>query len=208
MVNHKSCAHKVYFLLQERRNSVLSIEEEFPLLNIAQTLEICHQLGLEQPKKGKLPEPLVACFLVREERDGKLVAVARSLSKSSPAAKENVSHLDAIQQGCAALGLEWKLVDPGPLDETMLASLMFARTCLQRRFKAEDSEVQHFAAAFLKYHRRPATLLELLEACTARLDVPLSRTDTLFRYAAWKGLIPVDFTFKLARNEVVHLVRN
>lgn len=208
LVNHKSCAHKVYFLLQERRDNVVSIEEEFPLLHIAQTLGICHRLGLEQPKKNKLPEPLVTDFLVREVRDGLPYVFARSLSKESPAAKEGVSHLDAILEACARLGIEWKLVDPGPLDQTMLNSLMFARAWLQRRFKAEDTEVRRFVASFLKHHRRSATLLDLLEACTADLGLTVAAADTLFRYAAWRGLIPVDFRFKLARNEVVHLIRD
>ncbi len=206
MVNHRSAAHKAYFCLQERRSCVVSVEEEFPLLNIAETLKICHRLGLEQPSKAKRPEPLVVCFLIREVRDGKQFAVARSLSRASPEARQEASLLDAIAQGCASLDLEWKQVDSEPLTETLLASLMFARGWLQRRFNPDEVEVRRFVEAFFKHHSRASTLIELLEACTARLDVPLEQADTLFRYAAWTGAIPVDFSFKLARDEVVRLI--
>lgn len=208
MVNHRSGAHKTYFLLNERRSCVVSIEEDFPLLNMANTARICQQLGVAHPTKKNLPEPLVVSFLIREVRNGKTVAVARSLSGESPLARHDATHLDAIQQACDNLGLEWKWVDTTALDETILNSLIFARAWMQRRFKPDGAEVQHFAATFLKLHSRAKTLTELLEACTARLDLTIAKADTLFRYAAWTGAIAVDFSFKLARNEVVRLLRN
>jgi hypothetical protein len=171
-VNHKSCAHKVYALLQERRDCVVSIEEDWPLLNILQTLEVCAQLGLQHPERNKLVEPLVVSFLIREIRDGKDVAVARSLASESPEPGAPVSHLDAIQLGCERLGLEWKVVHTGQLDETMLNSLMFARAWLSRRVKIDHSEAERFAKCFLKHHRRPSTLKE----CWRRLTFdPLPR---------------------------------
>lgn len=208
MVNHCSGAHKTYFLLHERRGCVSSIEEDFPLLNMADTARICQQLGLAHPTKKSLPEPLIVSFIIREVRNGQTVAVARSLSGESHLAGQDATHLDAIQQACASLGLEWKLVNTAALSSTLLNSLMFARAWTQRRLKPDDAEVQRFAAAFLKLHSRAKTLTELLEACTARLDLSISKADTLFRYAAWTGAIPVDFSFKLARNEVVRLLRN
>lgn len=208
-VNHKSIAHRVFFLLQERRSCVISIEEEFPLLNIPDMLKICARLGLKHPEKKGLIEPFVVSFLVREIRDGEEIAVARTLSRESPEAGQPVSELDAIQQGCKLLGLDWMLVDATVLDsETMLSSLMFAREWMKRMPKADPDEAARFAGGFLKQYRRSDTLKGLLATCSANLDMTVATANSLFRCAAWKGLIPVDFQFTLALNEPVHLLKH
>lgn len=203
-----TCAHKVYFMLQERRAAVTSIEENFALLDLARTLEICAKLGLRHPQRGDLPEPLTVSFLVREMRNGKEVAFARSISAGSLEPKDRVTELDAVGQACAALRLDWAVVDPTPLDETMLNSLVFARAWIGQRHRPERDSADRLAKWFARHHRRALTLKEVLVKCSASMDLSVAAVTTVFKYAAWTGAIAIDFRHELALNRVVHLLRD
>jgi len=203
-----SCAHKVYFMLQERRAGVASVEENFPLLNMEQTLEISAKLGVQHPQRNGLPEPLTLSFLVREVRAGKEIVYGRSISAESVEAKEQATQLDVMREACAALRIDWAVVDPTPLDETMLNSLVFARGWIGQRHQPDKDATSSLKKWFHRHHKRTLTLKEVLVECSASMDVTIAAATALFRYAAWTGSISVDFRHELALNRVVHLLKD
>lgn len=68
-----------YFFLLERKASVVDIREQWPILHIDRTLELCAEQGASHKFRGAYPEPFTIDFVVTEEVDGKIFHRAASI---------------------------------------------------------------------------------------------------------------------------------
>lgn len=81
-----------YFYLLEWSLSVIDIREQFPLLPLAETLEIAEQCGIRHPTDPKTRHPVVMTtdFLVTVDYPGQPVEQARALKPVSQLSRDRV----------------------------------------------------------------------------------------------------------------------
>jgi len=62
----------IYFYLLERRAGTAEIREQWPILDMDRTLELCARFGVRPRMRNGYPEPFTIDFLVTERVDGRL----------------------------------------------------------------------------------------------------------------------------------------
>ena len=201
-----SVAHDAYYFLLERRPTTISIEETFPLLDVAESLSACAAFGVSHPTRDRHPEPITLDFLIRQRKtDGSTLLQGRTIAKP-PVDASSASLFHVMQSICSKHGVSWKLVDPAPLNSTLASSLRFARTWALERFQPGPDDEVDLARSFMSVHRPSMTLKDVIDKVATK--VPCTSTEALqrFRYAAWRGCIRVDFTHELRLDKPVHLM--
>jgi hypothetical protein len=189
----------VYFLLMERRRSVIDIREQWPILDIATTLRMCARLGINHPHRRAYPEPETVDFLVdeiEEERVHRLRAVA---IKTPEDAKnpQKLLRLPVQQTWCDERGIPWYLADMSAIAEAdiklVLETLVYLRLWF-RRGTPEPSmtAAERYAHVFLNGYEENTPLEELIDRTAKALRLEEAAAIRLFRYCAWSDLIPVD----------------
>lgn len=188
-----------YFFLVERNPGTVEIREQWPILDIDKTLELCSRFGVRPRTRGGFPEPFTLDFLITERVNGQLKHRAASV-KSPEDAKDPDKRLRlAVEHAwCQDRGIAWTLVDTQRFDKTMLETLRFMRGWFRHQYapdaSLEDSFVRQFVA-----HRAPNQLLSDMLARVARsIRQPITRVEDAFRYCTWSGRIKPSLAHKLA----------
>lgn len=195
----------LYFHLLERRPVVVDVREQFPILEIAETLRLAAQFGLPHKRKGRFPEPYTIDFLVTELIGGRQVHRAASIKPpdfeldGADAAKLHIE-----QAWCRSRGIEWAQIDMSPEQvpspHTTLQVLRFLRAWHRNNWTA-DEELQRLVIKHFKFvYRQNVRLADLLEQTAKRLRVPTTQVDDAFRYAAWVNDIRVSLHHPIALN--------
>lgn len=186
----------LYFYLAERRASTCQIYEQWPILDLENTLRLCSELSVHHPYARGVPDPVTVDFLIAEQRsDGRAV---RSVAIKSPedASKPHVLRTLAVQQQwCTSHGLPWALADMSVVTDvrTTLESLKFLRWWFRLGARLPNkADSERFSHVFLDAYRRDQTLAELIARTAEILRIQRQDAIQAFRYAAWRAEIPVD----------------
>ncbi|MFC0660602.1 MULTISPECIES: TnsA endonuclease N-terminal domain-containing protein [Alcaligenaceae] len=190
-----------YFFLLERRRTTQDCREQFPILEITRTLELCEELGVRHPHKGFYPEPFTIDFMVTELIDGKPYFRAASIKTPNDATNPSVLNRLAVEhRWCAEHNIPWTLVDTSAFDDTLLKNLRFMRAWFLHRHIPDYPQAIRFAACFLDIYRRNTLLDEIVHDVCQRLHLPINSGHDTFRFCAWSGLIPISLSHGLALN--------
>ncbi len=184
----------IYFLILERDESVLDIREQYPILDIAKTLEITSSLGVRHKYQRGKPEPFTIDFLLTVKTAKGHTTVARSIKPYKDLQSEPIRRKLAVEaEWCGQNDVSWKAVDTRKFDDTMLQVLRFIRGWYRLRYQPNERAAQRFTDAFLSNYRRNVSLSELLDATGHRLKIDRHEAESLFKYSAWSKRIPVSF---------------
>lgn len=74
-----------YFFLLERRAGTAEIREQWPILDMDRTLELCARFGVRPRIRNGYPEPFTIDFLITERVDGQLRNRAASVKSPEDA---------------------------------------------------------------------------------------------------------------------------
>lgn len=190
-----------YFFLLERRRSTQDCREQFPILDIARTLELCEELHVRHPHRGFYPEPFTIDFMVTELIDGQPCFRAASIKTPNDALNPTVlSRLAVEHRWCAEHNISWTLVDTSAFDDTLLKNLRFMRAWFLHRHIPDYTQAIRFTACLLDSYQRNTLLDEIIHGVCQRLRLPIDAGHDIFRFCAWDGLIPVSLRHGLAFN--------
>lgn len=190
-----------YFFLLERRHGVLDIREQFPILDVARTLELCAQLRVRHKYTGIYPEPVTIDFLVTENIDGKIRHRAASIKSAKDAKDPEIRQRLAVEKiWCQEKGIEWSLVDTSKFSKTLLENLRFLRSWFLHRYVPTDAEIVRFLPAFFAHYSRSMTLQAIIASTARAIDRDEAATLDMFRYSAWRGFIHIALLSKMALN--------
>ncbi len=199
----------IYFYLLERRPSTIEIREQWPILDIDRTLELCAQFGVRQRLRNGFPEPFTIDFLVTERIDGKLVHRAASIKSPEDAKDPTVRQRLAVEHAwCAERGIPWTLVNTERFDKTMLENLRFLRTWFRHRYAPDASLEDRFIAQFATHYAPNRPLNELLAHISRLLRQPVALMEDTFRYCAWSGRMRPSLAHALALDTPVVLAES
>jgi hypothetical protein len=195
-----------YFFLIERRASVIDIREQWPILHVDRTLELCAERGVTHKYRGVYPEPFTIDFLVTEEIDRKISYRAASIKTPEDAADPDVRRRLWVEYAwCREHGIFWTLVDTSSFNRTLLDTLRFMRGWFRSRYEPEAGIVERFANEFFYQHTTNASLQSILLSTAKRMCIGNDLADNIFRYCAWSSRIPVSLRHPLLMNRPVVL---
>lgn len=194
-----STYERTYFHIMERKCDVVGIQEQFPILDLKGTLEICAELGVQHSRKGRFPEPFTLDFLIFRRTGNKLRPVARSIKTPEHALDPEIRlRLKVESLWCERNGLDWKLVDTAKFSKEMLDTLVFIRGWFRHRHQPDLQKTMIFKQRFDKFYSRNAPLREILEAVARSLALPYKYCENEFRFCAWSDVIKIDITSLVA----------
>ncbi len=196
-----SALERIDFFLTERRPDVVDIREQFPILHLHGTLELCAALGVRHPSQGRFPEPFTIDLMVTRETSDGLSYQARSIKTPEDAQDEDVKRrLNVEYQWCRQNGIDWTLVDTGQFTKEVLSTLVFMRGWYRHGYHPTVERVEAFAGGFMRVYQRNVPLRELLLECESYLRLGFNECQNAFRYCTWADWIQVDLLSSLAMN--------
>lgn len=110
-----STPEKCYFYVLEREEDVVDIQEQFPILDLGNTIRLCAKYKVRHAYRNGFPEPFTIDFIVTRRTDTGTITEARSVKTKEdfdkPRTKER---LNIERQWCSEAGIDWARVDPTP----------------------------------------------------------------------------------------------
>lgn len=196
-----------YFFLLERQPQVVDIREQFPILDLDGTLQLCADLGVRHGYRGRFPEPFTLDFLITEKVSDRQVYRAASVKTEDDAKDPEIQLRLAVElRWCELHGIPWTLVNTDRFTKGLLSTLRQLRGWYRHRLiPPEDAEAERAAQEFLALYQRQELLSSSTKRLARRLRVTEDRAGDLIRYCGWNDLIPVDVTREFARNAPVVL---
>jgi hypothetical protein len=181
-----------YFYLLERRSSTLDILEQWPILDIDRTLELCAETQTRHNCRGIFPEPFTIDFLITERTAAGTLVRAASIKAKEDAENPAVRKRLSIEcTWCNERGIPWTLVDTSGFEKILLANLRFMRGWFRNEFEPNEELVFMFNQDFSLVYTRNVRLSELIRQTAKRLRLLESVAQDIFRYCAWYDMIPV-----------------
>lgn len=192
---------RIYFFLLERQPDVVDIREQFPILHLHGTLELCAALGVTHPRHGRFPEPFTFDFMVTRQCASGLTHYARSIKTPEDALTPEVRRrLNVEYQWSRQNDLDWRLVDTGDFTKDLLSTLVFMRGWFRHRYKPTANAVEAFTSGFMHVYRQNVPLRELLLECSSYMRISPDEGQNAFRYSAWVDRIRLNLSHRLAMN--------
>ena len=198
-----------YFFLLERRQTTLDIREQFPILDIPKTLEICAQLGVRHKYAGSYPEPFTIDFVITENIDGKTSHRAASIKSAVDASNPEIRQRLAVEKlWCQEIGIEWSLVDTTKFSKILLENLRFIRAWFLHRYRPDGAQLPQFINAFFAQYSKSVTLSTIITKTAHAIEQDENVTLDMFRYCAWRNFIRVSLTHSIALNQPLIMLEN
>lgn len=181
-----STLEATYYFLIERRAGVLDIREQWPILDIDRTLEICSELGVHHSFRQGYPEPFTIDFLVTEQVANGRSYRAASVKTAEDAADPAVRMRLAVEERwCRERGIPWTLVDTSRFTSTLLETLRFMRAWFRHHYVPTTDGEAMFMDAFRSSYIRNQLLSDFVARLTKSLRLPQPRVLDTFRYCVW-----------------------
>jgi hypothetical protein len=193
-----SVPERIHFHLLDRQADVIDIREQFPILDLNETLAICSKLGVRHTRRGVFPEPFTLDFLVTRQTHSGLVYQARSIKTVEDAAVPKIRlRLKVEHSWCEQNSIDWKLVDTTEYTPNLLSTLLFMRGWSLQRYIPKVDQADEFARMFADSYEANVPLKEIINRCAKRLKRGYQYCLNEFRYCAWSDRIPVDLHSRL-----------
>ncbi|CAJ0785162.1 hypothetical protein R8510_05349 [Ralstonia chuxiongensis] len=190
-----------YFFLCEREQNTVDLREQWPILEIDETLQLSKQLGVRHPYRRGYPDPFTIDFIITSDTvDGRQYRAASIKSKDeakNPAVRQRL----AVEYlWCRAHGIPWTLVDTSHFNKILLGNLRFLRSWFRHRYEPDPALTIRFVETFLKIYRRNVPLEALIVSMEKSLRISESTALDTFRYCSWRKEIPIALSRRVALN--------
>ncbi|WP_082221536.1 TnsA endonuclease N-terminal domain-containing protein [Herbaspirillum chlorophenolicum] len=192
----------IYFMLLERLPNVIDIREQWPILHIDKTLQLCERFGVTHGYEGNAPTPFTIDFLVTFETEGKKYYEAKSVKTPQDARDPKVrKRLQVEYQWCKLMSCPWALVKTdgfsGANKKVVFENLNFIREWFKNRYEPDEEETREFIRFFKTIYNPVRRMDELLERTAIGLRVTAATADNLIRFAMWRDLLQVSLTERI-----------
>lgn len=106
---------KCYFYVLERDEDVVDIQEQFPILDLGNTIRLCAKYKVRHIYRNGFPEPFTIDFIVTRRTETGTVTEAHSVKTKEDFDKPRTkARLNIERQWCSEAGIDWARVDPTP----------------------------------------------------------------------------------------------
>lgn len=123
-----------YHFILDWSKIVVDIQEQFPLLPIAQTIEIAHQLGIRYPSAGSPREPVVMTtdFLITIQRPIGVIKLARTIKPAKELEdRRTIEKFEIERRFWLSRGIHWAIVTENEIDLVLSENIRWVHKFLQ-----------------------------------------------------------------------------
>lgn len=200
----------IYFYLVERKISTLDIQEQWPILDIDRTLELCAEYGVRHAFKGFNPEPFTIDFLITyKNSENKTTVCAASIKTPEDAINPHIRQRLLIEYlWCKEKGINWTLIDTTRFTKTILENLRFMRTWHRHRYLPNPLNEALFLKQFHFTNTKNIILIEIIQEISKKLRISKDLTLDTFRYLAWFDHIKMSLDYSIALDKPIVLRRS
>ncbi len=209
LYNFLSELETIYFYLIERQNSTIDIQEQWPILDIDRTLELCAEYGVRHTYRGFNPEPFTIDFLITTLNiQNKPIVRAASIKTPEDAKNPLIRQRLLIEYlWCKERGIEWTLVDTSRFTKTLLENLRFMRSWHRQRYTPNPEVEALFLEQFHFTYRNNILLDEIIQRISKKMLINTDLALDMFRYCAWFNHIQISLEHSLALDKPIILRR-
>lgn len=203
-----------YFYLLEYSDYVVDIREQFPLLELEETMIIANELGIKHPAHPETKEPIVMTtdFVVTKMEQGKPINVARTLKyKNDLMDKRVIEKFEIEREYWKRKGIDWGIVTELEVPKEMAMNISFVHSYADLNSIEDFNEFSEADIDIFSVHLISTLLTEdrtVREACT-RLDEVFYLAPgcglTLFKHMIITKAIEVDLMNRLDVNSVIEI---
>lgn len=197
----------IYFYLIERQNSTIDIQEQWPILDIDRTLELCSEYGVRHTYRGFNPEPFTIDFLITSLND-QHKSVFRAASIKTPEDASNPLKRQRLlieYLWCQEQGIPWTLVDTSRFTKTLLENLRFLRSWHRHRYISNPEVEALFLQQFKFTYSKNIVLYEINRSISKKLRITADLALDTFRFCAWYDEIEISLEHSLALDKPIVL---
>lgn len=188
-----------YFYLLERQSCVIDIREQWPILDLDRTLELCAQFDVRHRYRGMNPEPFTIDFLITELVGEEVRYRGASIKSAQDAVNPRIRRRLAVEyEWCRALDVPWVLVDTSQFSKVLLQNLRFIRAWFRNHYSPDSETTPLFSNEFLRIYRTNVPLGELIGTAASHLRLSEAVAQDLFRYCAWSNQLQISLKPVLA----------
>jgi len=190
----------IYFYLVERQITTVDIQEQWPILDIDRTLELCTEYGVRHPFRGSYPEPFTIDFLITTKNiPNKLNVRAASIKTPEDANNPLIRQRLLIEYlWCREKGIEWTLIDTSQFTKTILENLRFMRSWHRHGYLPDPKLEALFLQQFQFSYFKNIILSEIIKGISKKMRIPADLALDIFRYCTWFSQIEISFEHSLA----------
>jgi hypothetical protein len=190
------------------------VREQFPLLELAETLGIAEQLGIVHPADPTSHEPCVVTtdFLLTFHDGFREVEFAVAVKPSADlASRRTLEKLEIERVYWSARNIAWRILTERELPRGLVKNM---RWLLPHFDLAESGEFTVDLMARIRTVIEPAvsegkrSLVEIATACDDRLGLKPGSTLGVIRHLLAVGTLPVDLTVEIDPQRPLCLVQN
>lgn len=197
----------IYFYLVERNNSTVDIQEQWPILDIDRTLELCAEYGVRHTFRGSNPEPFTIDFLITSKNDQHKSHIRAASIKTPEDANNPLIRQRLLIEylWCKERGIPWTLIDTSRFTKTLLENLRFIRTWHRHRYIPNPEVEALFLKQFNFTYTKNIVLHEINKAIAKKMRITADLALDIFRYSAWSDQIDISFEHSLALDKPIVL---
>jgi hypothetical protein len=191
-----------YFFLIERQRNTIDLQEQWPILDIDETLRLSRLLRVRHPYRNGRPEPFTIDLLITSASEKAVTVRAASIKTGADAKNPQIKQRLTVEYlWCSERGIPWTLVDTTQFNKVLLDNLRFIRSWFRHRYQPDEECTSRFSEVFLRSYRTNVPLQELIFTAGQKLRLPDSVASDVFRYCAWRDDIPISLKQPLAGNQ-------
>jgi len=198
--HYLSRGESAHHLLVEFSDQVSDIREQYPVLPLAQTLDIASRIGIKHPSFSGHPTVITFDFLLTVERgEGTSGELVRSIKRSEDLVKQRVLEKLALEREiCAELGYRYEIVTEKQMPPILISNLRFLWNWTFLSRALPDSREQELFKRVLCMHDFDDTLGTVLEQTAKKLNISRNLSIWMFQYCAWIKMIKLDLNVPIA----------
>lgn len=200
----------IYFYLIERKKSTFDIQEQWPILDIDRTLELCAEYGVRHNFRGSNPEPFTIDFLITS-KNAQYTSEIRAASIKTPEDASNPlirQRLLIEYLWCKERGIPWTLIDTSRFTKTLLENLRFIRSWHRHRYIPNPEIEAFFLKRFDFTYSKNIVLNDINKLISKKLFISENLALDTFRYCAWTNQIDICLEHSIALNKPIVLRSN
>lgn len=205
-----------YFYFLEYADGIIDIREQFPLLDIEETIQIADELGVNHPKNPKTGEYIVMTtdFLLTIEYEDGLSEIARTIkSKNDLLDKRILEKFEIERVYWTRKGIDWGIVTEEEIDKVIAHNIMYVHAYKEIHtmdcfINIVTNEIKDLNFEFI---RRIVDDKRSMRAICSEFDSEMSLEKgcglSIFKYLIINKIIKIDIKKKIDVNRNIPIIK-
>jgi hypothetical protein len=195
-----------YFYLLEFSDDVIDIREQYPLLDITETMSLADETGIKHPVDPTTKEPVVLTtdFLITVNKNGKNINIARTIKSSKDLDnRRQIEKFELERIYWKQKGVDWGIVTEKEIDVQLSKNISIVHSFyeLENLIGFEDldnDEIRQLVENFYDSLNDDLSLKELCSRYDKSNGLDSGSSSAIIKYLIIRKKIRIDMTKKFS----------